>query len=175
MPLNPDGTNPEGPPAAVQRHRRMLHHLGVLHRSARALTGNDSDADDLVQESVKRVLERLDGWNELRNVRAYLFATLRNLHIEMGRQRSRNGIAVSLEAADGALAVPASQHARLEFWDVVRGLADLPDGQRDAVVAVGVDGLSYEEVAEEAGVPVGTVMSRLHRGRSTLRRRFDRS
>lgn len=152
-----------------------LHrYLASLRRYARGLVGNDFDADDLVQESVKRVLERLDAWGDLRNLRAYLFATLRNLHIELRRRDRRRGVAVPLDQADGALVVPPSQYARLELWEVIYALADLPDVQRETITSVGVEGMSYEDVAARSGVPMGTVMSRLYRGRRALRQNLER-
>jgi RNA polymerase sigma-70 factor, ECF subfamily len=163
------------PPHRTSARREGLHrYLASLRRYARGLAGNDFDADDLAQETVKRVLERLDGWDDLRNLRAYLFATLRNLHVELRRRDQRHGIEVPLDQADGALVVPPMQIARLELWEVVRALADLPEAQRETIASVGVEGMSYEDVAAQSSVPVGTVMSRLHRGRCALRRALGR-
>jgi len=144
-------------------------HIRSLRRYARALTGNSEDADDLVQESLRRALTYADTARRADNCRAYLFGILHNVRADHLARKARNREVPLEDHADG-LSCPAAQHGVLEIHDMARALALLPDDQREVVLLVGLEGLSYREVAGVLGVPVGTVMSRLSRGREALRR-----
>jgi len=170
---------PSGPPAP--RHPTaggapdLVEHIGALRRYARALAGNVTDADDLVQECLARVLARMRAWREVRDIRAYLFTTLHNVFID-ARRRSRNaGIEVPIDDANGHVVVPmhlvspASQLARLEVRDMLNALGRIPGEQREVVLLVGLEGMSYIQAAAILAIPIGTVMSRLSRGREALR------
>ena len=141
-------------------------HIEGLRRYALALTGNPSDADDLVQESLRRVLSHASSRNDIENWRAYLYATLHNVRIG---SYAKTGTHVSLDDFADEISCPAPQHAHIECQDLGRALALLPADQREVLLLVGLEGLSYREVAQAMSIPLGTVMSRLSRGRATLR------
>jgi len=147
----------------------LAEHVGALRRYARALAGSPVDADDLVQECLTRVLAQMRAWREVRDVRAYLFTTLHNVFIDTGRRRRSAGTEVPLDDVAGRLVLPATQILRLEVRDLIDALAQIPREQREVVLLVGMEGLSYGEAARVIGVPIGTVMSRLSRGREALR------
>jgi RNA polymerase sigma-70 factor, ECF subfamily len=164
----------DAPPA--NHHRReadgsaeIVTHVGALRRYARALVGNPSDADDLVQECLTRVLAQMRAWREVRDVRAYMFTTLHNVFIDNGRRKRSAGGEVPIDDVVGHLVSPPTQGIRLEVRDMVDALGQLPREQREVVLLVGVEGMSYVEAANVIGVPIGTVMSRLSRGREALR------
>lgn len=139
-----------------------------LRRYARALTGDASAADDLVQDCLERALTRLSLWRRGSNLRAWLFTIMRNVWLnELGRRAARPDFAASEDGLDQQSA-PANQTDRLVMRDLATALSHLSPDQREAVLLVGLEGLSYAEVAEVTGVPMGTVMSRLKRGRDRL-------
>jgi RNA polymerase sigma-70 factor (ECF subfamily) len=154
----------------------VLPELEVLGRVAMSLTRNRADAEDLVQETLlraHRAIGRFDG----RHPRAWLLTILRNTHLNSVRKR-RPELLRDAEAADRlASAGPADDGATAEdtvvdaAFDGVVGVAfrSLPDRFRSVVELVDLGGLSYQEAADALGVPIGTVMSRLHRGRARIR------
>lgn len=144
-----------------------------LRRYARALIGNPHDAEELVQESLVRALARPHFWDGIRDPRAYLFTILHNVHVDRLASRRRAGSQVDLDSVVAYLSHPAPQPAALELRDLQRGLAELPEEQRQVVLLIGLEGMSYQEAAEVLEVPLGTVMSRLSRGREALRRSMD--
>ncbi len=155
-------TVPESGPA-------LSHYILSLRRYAMALVGNREDADDLVQECLARALARTVAWNQVRNVRAYLFTILHNLYVDRAGSRKKAGIVVPIETAEAQLSTPACQEQGLRLRDLERALRLLPEEFRQVVLLVGMEGMSYRDTATALDVPVGTVMSRLSRGRETLR------
>ena len=154
----------------------VLEHIPGLRRYARALTGSAADADDLVQECLSRALARrrqAGDESDIRNLRAYLFTILHNAHIDRLSERRRWSYAVPEEALENLTARPAPQHGLLELHDLADALERLPEEQRQVVLLVGYEGLAYREAAEALDVPIGTVMSRLSRGREALRRMMN--
>lgn len=144
-------------------------HVKSLHRFATGLAGNPTDAEDMVQECLRRILDRMDRGAEIENLRAYLFQTLRNVHVDLCRKRSGRGDEVPAESEMiEAVSVPPNQEDRLRCGDIADALDRIPTDQREIVLLVCLEGLSYEEVAEILEIPVGTVRSRLHRGRAAL-------
>jgi len=141
----------------------------ALRRYARALVRDADAADDLVQDCLERALGRRHLWRPTGSVRAWLFTILHNIHANQARSRAGRGTEVAAEAADGALAQPADQDGRLAALDVIRALDSLDDGHRQVILLVALEGLAYREVADVLGIPIGTVMSRLSRGRDRLR------
>lgn len=143
--------------------------LPRLRRFGRALTGSAADADDLAQEACQRALRRGSLLREPHRLDAWLFSIMRNLWIDHGRSHAQRYRA-DLDAADGMIGTDgeAAAEQRLMLARVRAALALLPAEQRAVIVLVCVDGLSYREAAEVMNIPVGTVMSRLSRGRLAL-------
>jgi RNA polymerase sigma-70 factor (ECF subfamily) len=145
-------------------------HLDRLYRAAWAMTGAREDAEDLVQETYERVLRRPREIARDEDALPYLLGVLRNTWIDMVRARARRPtVPLELEVADSI--EPLDQVAARE---VFAAIAALPDDWRDTVAAVDVAGLSYAEAAEALGVPAGTIMSRLSRGRERVAERLGR-
>lgn len=151
-------------------YRSIEAEIPRLRRYARALTRDVSAADDLVQDCLARGLGKLHLWTEGTDLRAWLFTILHNQYVNQVRRAVREGAAVGLSEAEPQLTRGPDQGRRLELRDLDRALAQLPDEQRTVILLVGLEGMHYEEVAEIVGVPVGTVRSRLSRGRDALRR-----
>ena len=139
-----------------------------LRRYALAWTRDAAAADDLVQDCLERAVA---GWWRRRgdNVRPWLYAILHNLLVDHGRRQKRRGGMVPIEDVDEAMiGVAPAQEAGLNHGDVLRALDALPVEQRAVLLLVSVEDLSYAEAAAVLGVPIGTVMSRISRGRGRL-------
>jgi RNA polymerase sigma-70 factor, ECF subfamily len=141
-----------------------------LRRYARALTRDVIGADDLVQDCLTRALGKLHLWQEGSDLRAWLFTILHNQYVNHIRRAVREGAAVALNETEPMLSRAPQQGRRLELRDLERALARLPEEQRSVILLVGLEGMRYEEVAAVLDVPVGTIRSRLSRGREALRR-----
>jgi RNA polymerase sigma-70 factor, ECF subfamily len=151
----------------------LAQHIAALRRYARALLGDRIEADDLVQDCLTRALSRAHLWRPGTDLRAWLFTILHNIHINNLRSR-RVHVAANEDLSHGrnarAMAAPPDQDARLELRDLERALERIPDEQRQVLLLVGMEGMSYDEAARVVGVPIGTIMSRVARGRDALRR-----
>jgi RNA polymerase sigma-70 factor (ECF subfamily) len=158
--------------AADQTRSDIAAMLPRLRRFARALTGQVADADDIVQITVERALTRLEQFQPGTRLDAWLFSIARNAWIDEARARTRRmKVFAAAElgenvGGDGA----AHIHAKLEADDVWAAMRKLPEEQREAVALVCVEGLAYREAAEALGVPIGTLTSRLARGREALQK-----
>lgn len=141
-----------------------------LRRYARALTRDVVAADDLVQDCLTRALDKFHLWQEGTDLRAWLFTILHNQYVNRVRRAVREGVSVGLKDSEPLLTRPPHQGHRLELRDLERAIAKLPEEQRVAILLVGLEGMRYEEVAAVLNVPVGTIRSRLSRGRDALRR-----
>lgn len=148
----------------------LSDHLDRLYRAAWALCGSREDAEDLVQETYVRVLAKKRVIASEADTLPYLLTVLRNTYVSSLRKRGRRPRTAPLEESEERLAAPAAVTplARLEAREVFSAIAALPDDQRDALAAVDVAGLSYTEAAGALDVPVGTIMSRLYRGRNRV-------
>jgi RNA polymerase sigma-70 factor (ECF subfamily) len=145
----------------------LVAEIPRLRRYARALTGRTDAAEDLVQETLQRALEKWRLWQRERDLRPWLFSIMHNLHVDGHRRDQRVDF-----CADDDLPVPvqrASQADALELRDLERALALLPPEQREVLLLVGLEELSYTEVARALQIPQGTVMSRLSRARTRLK------
>lgn len=161
-------------PALCTGDQRVLEYVAALRRYAMLLVGDPHDADDLVQETLARVLVHLRTFRPVRDLRAYLYATMHNLFIDGHRRQRNTNHDTEVEEVIERLVAPASQLDRLEVRDLVRALRQIPDEQREVVLLVGLEGMSYSEAARVLDIPIGTVMSRLSRGREALRRLTQR-
>jgi len=151
-------------------YREIEAEIPRLRRYARALTRDLIAADDLVQECLTRALIKLHLWQQGTDLRAWLFTILHNQYINHVRRTAREGTAIGLSEREPLLARAPQQGSRLELRDLERAIAKLPRTQRSVILLVGLEGMSYGEVATALGVPVGTIRSRLSRGREALRR-----
>ena len=151
-------------------YRDIEAEIPRLRRYARALTRDIVTADDLVQECLTRALSKLHLWEQGTDLRAWLFTILHNQHINHVRRTAREGTAVGLSEREPLLARAPQQGIWLELRDLERALAKLPRTQRSVILLVGLEGMSYGEVATVLDVPIGTIRSRLSRGREALRR-----
>jgi RNA polymerase sigma-70 factor, ECF subfamily len=150
--------------------RNIEGEIARLRRYARALTRDVVAADDLVQDCLTRALDKLHLWQEGTDLRAWLFTILHNQYVNHVRRAVREGAVVGLSETEPLLTRAPHQGKRLELRDLERAIAKLPEEQRAVILLVGLEGMRYEEVAEVLDVPVGTVRSRLSRGREALRR-----
>lgn len=149
----------------------MLACLPRLRRYARVLTGERDSADDLVQDTLERAWQKLDSWQRGSDMRPWLFAIMHNLHADAHR---KPGLAtVELEAAGEAALLAAPGMEQTLALDLDAALRLLPAEQREVLLLVALEEMRYEEVAATLGIPVGTVMSRLSRGRERLRRLME--
>jgi RNA polymerase sigma-70 factor, ECF subfamily len=141
-----------------------------LRRYARALTRNLTSADDLVQNALVRAVTKQHLWQPGTNLRAWLFTILHNQHVNDVRRSVREGANVPIDDAVPVLTVEANAMAALQLRDLEAALGMLVPEQRQVILLVGLEGMSYEEVATILGIPIGTVRSRLSRGREQLRK-----
>ncbi|TNC65815.1 sigma-70 family RNA polymerase sigma factor [Rubellimicrobium roseum] len=145
---------------------QLPEHVASLRRYALVLTRNREDAEDLVQECLVRAIAAADTWRPGSDLRVWLFRILHNLHVSGLRKQKvrREATLVLPEAADGG------QHARLELQQTLRALDTLPEEQRQPIILVALQDMSYADAAASLDVPIGTFMSRLGRGRAAMRR-----
>ncbi|HVH74993.1 MAG TPA: sigma-70 family RNA polymerase sigma factor [Stellaceae bacterium] len=151
-------------------YREIEAEIPRLRRYARALTRDIVMADDLVQDCLTRALGKLHLWQEGTDLRAWLFTILHNQYVNHVRRSVREGAAVGLSDSEPLLTRAPHQGQRLELRDLERAIAKLPQEQKSVILLVGLEGMRYEEVAAVLDVPVGTIRSRLSRGREALRR-----
>ncbi|MCA1749480.1 MAG: sigma-70 family RNA polymerase sigma factor [Parasphingopyxis sp.] len=147
----------------------VIPHLRAFGRS---LSGNRDMADDLVQETLLKAWAARLRFQAGTNMRAWTFIILRNLFLSQMRRARFKGEWDEL-TADKLLAAPASQDRHIELADMQRALLRLPEPQREALILVGAGGFAYEEAAEICGCAVGTIKSRVARGRVALERLMD--
>jgi len=158
----------------MNKRQAVIDEIPKLRRFARALCGDRVLADDLVQDCLERALARLQSWRENTNMRAWLFTILRNLYINQLRSSARRPNETSFDESQEMMASTApTQGQRLLVRDLGAALQLLPGQHREVILLVGLEGMNYKQTAEILGVPVGTVMSRLSRGRETLRGLMD--
>lgn len=155
-----------------QVRRQIVALLPRLRRFGRAITHHASDADDLVQISIERALLRYEQWRPDAKFESWMFGIMRNAWIDEVRARGRRGQVLAPEEAGLDVGDNASE-AQLQLLSVHKAMATLPDEQRLAVALVLIEGLSYQEAAEALAVPIGTLTSRLSRGREALQKQLE--
>ena len=148
-------------------HEQIVTLLPRLRRFARNLTRNPHDADDIVQIAVERALMRLDQWRSDARLDSWMFKIVRNAWIDELRSRGRHG-KVFLPEEAGENVGTDSMARETDLLAVESAMARLPQEQREAVSLVLVEGLPYREAADVLDVPIGTLTSRLARGREAL-------
>jgi RNA polymerase sigma-70 factor (ECF subfamily) len=164
-----------------------MPYMSALYSAALRMTRNPSDAEDLVQETYLRAYRGFGGFQEGTNLKAWLYKILTNTFINTYRAKKRRPEQEQLDDVEdfylyrrlgGLEAVDADRSPEAEVLDAIpeesvkQALEDLPEQFRMAVLLADVEGFSYKEIAEITDVPIGTVMSRLHRGRKALQKRL---
>ena len=149
----------------------ILAEIPRLRRYARAMLGDRAAADDLVQDTLERAWSRYALWRAGSDLRAWLFSIMHNLRVDQLRRPSVP--THSIDEDDFEVPTRATQADRLEVRDLESALRQLPDEQREVLLLVALEDLGYAEIASTLGIPVGTVMSRLARGRERLRLLMD--
>jgi RNA polymerase sigma-70 factor (ECF subfamily) len=149
---------------------RMVAVLPRLRRFAHALTGNTEQADDLVQDACLRALSRIDLWQPGTRLDSWMYRIAQNIWLDRVRANKVRGETLGLDVTEGIAGSDGRvvTESELTLKAVAAAMARLPAEQRATVALVCIEGASYKEAAEIAGVPVGTVMSRLARARRTL-------
>lgn len=155
------------PGARENVHEQIVALLPRLRRFARNLARNPHDADDVVQIALERALLKLDQWRRDARLDSWLFKIVRNAWIDELRSRGRRD-RMFLAAEAGENVGDATLDREADLMSVQSAMAKLPEDQRTAVSLVLVEGLSYKEAADVLEVPIGTLTSRLARGREAL-------
>ncbi len=167
-----------------QFEAEALPHMDALLRTALRMTRNPGDAEDLVQEAMTKAYRSWDKFESGTNCRAWLFRIMTNIFINEYRSKSRTPIALSVDEVDdgflyGQLATAGSQRtpeedlfAKILDKDVKNAISELPEDYRLVVMLSFVEGFAYQEIADIVDLQLGTVKSRLHRGRKLLQKRL---
>lgn len=158
------------------RKAAIVSEIPRLRRYARSLLHERDAADDLVQDCLVRALSRLDNWQTGESPRSWLFTVMHHVFIDQKRRSGRRGEAAMLPLDAGeAQAAPAEQFGNAASRDIIDALQAISPDRRAALVLVTIEGFSYAEAANILGVPAGTLMSRISRGREELRALLDDS
>lgn len=155
-----------------QFREQMVALIPSLRAFARGLCGNRDLADDLAQEAMARAWAARESYTPGTNFRAWMYMILRNQFYTTIRKNARM-TSWDPEAAERLLVAPATQHVGIDLADVERALGKLPVEQREMLMLVAAGGMSYEEAAEVTGCALGTVKSRIARGRAALAKLID--
>ena len=147
--------------------QQLLTWVPRLRRYARALAASRADADDLVQDTLERAWAKSALWRGVADMRAWLFSIMHNLHVDAIRRPRISTVTMNDDIPEVALA--PTQGERLAVLDLQAALDLLPVKQKEIVLLVALEDMAYAEVAKTLGIPIGTIMSRLSRGRERLR------
>jgi RNA polymerase sigma-70 factor, ECF subfamily len=144
-------------------------HVPSLRRYAYALTHDREHADDLVQDCLERAIRKRRLWRPTGPLRAWLFKVLLNVYRNDLRRRRRSPALIPIDSLATEPQVAAVQSVRLALAETATAIATLPVDQREAILIVTLDGMSYREAASVLEIPIGTLMSRIDRARAALR------
>ncbi|HET6272490.1 MAG TPA: sigma-70 family RNA polymerase sigma factor [Bacteroidota bacterium] len=160
--------------------REALPHMDLLYNYGLRMTNNTADADDLVQETYLKAFRFWDKYEKGTNIRAWLFRILKNSYINRYRRETKEPEMVDYDDVQNFYNTVRGESSETNDLqetlfgnllddDVAKAIAALPDDFRTVVILCDIEGLTYEEIAEFVDIPLGTVRSRLHRGRKLLR------
>ncbi|MFZ4622090.1 MAG: sigma-70 family RNA polymerase sigma factor [Bacteroidota bacterium] len=166
-------------PKHKEFEQQTLPHMEVLYNYGLRMTGNKEDASDLLQETYLKAYRFWDKFEQGTNLRAWMFRIMKNTYINLYRKESKEPDKVDYEEIEGYYNLVRDQSSddndlqqkmfgQLLDDDVSKALEMLPEEFRTVVILCDIEGLAYEEIAEFLQIPVGTVRSRLHRGRKLL-------
>jgi RNA polymerase sigma-70 factor, ECF subfamily len=147
----------------------VVGQLGSLRRYARSLTRNETDAEDLVQDTLVRAYERRSHFRNGGNLKGWLLSILHNGFIDSKRSSQAEARRIEAMASVAAASLQPSQEHSIRLSEVREGFFSLPEEQRAALHLVAIENLSYEEASAALGIPIGTLMSRISRARAALR------
>ena len=150
--------------------RLLEAQLPRLRRYARALTRDPSRADDLVQDTLVRALAKQHLYQDGTNLRAWLFTLMHNQHVNNARRNVREDNSLDVDTVAAHLVAVTDPTASRQLHELDEAIGKLAMEQRQVILLIGLEGMSYEETAAILDVPIGTVRSRLSRGREALRR-----
>jgi RNA polymerase sigma factor (sigma-70 family) len=146
----------------------LAGHLPRLRRFAHGLTRDAADADDLTQQTAERALKSRDQWQPGTRLDSWAYRIMRNLWIDTARARQRRDKVLAPAELGETIGTAGDAESRVELHYLMRAMDRLPDEQREAVALVMIEGLAYAEAADVLEVPIGTLTSRLVRGRQAL-------
>jgi len=149
-------------------YQLIVPYIPNLRRYARALVGDREGADDLVQDTLERAVRKFHLWRP-GDLRAWLFSIMHNVFVNQLKARK---IAYEVEI-DDSIAAPISSVTSTDLMDLDRALTAISPDQREVVLLIALEDMTYAEVGRALGIPIGTVMSRLSRGREKLRRLME--
>jgi RNA polymerase sigma-70 factor (ECF subfamily) len=153
-------------------HRLVEQEIPRLRRYARALARNADRADDLVQDTLVRAIAKAHLWQPGTDIRAWLFTIMHNQNVNEVRRAIRDHANVDVEEC-AKLAATTDPTVSRQLRELERALAQMLEEQRQVILLVGLEGMSYEDAAAILNVPIGTIRSRLSRGRESLRKLLD--
>jgi len=151
-------------------NRRLEREIPRLRRYARALTRNMVLADDLVQETLMRAVHKQHLWEPGTDLHAWLFTIMHNQYVNQVKRIIRDSAIIELNECAQSLVATTDPTASRQLRELERALGELPEEQREVILLVGLEGMSYDQAAAILNVPVGTIRSRLSRGREALRK-----
>ena len=151
-------------------NRRLEREIPRLRRYARALTRNMVLADDLVQETLMRAVRKQHLWQPGTDLHAWLFMIMHNQYANQIKRIMRDSAIIELKECAHNLVATTDPTASRQLRELERALGELPEEQREVILLVGLEGMSYDQAAAILNVPVGTIRSRLSRGREALRK-----
>jgi RNA polymerase sigma-70 factor (ECF subfamily) len=155
--------------AMSEFNRLIEHQIPRLRRYARALTRDSNRADDLVQDTLVRAIAKAHLWQAGTDIRAWLFTIMHNQYVNNVRHAMCEQATVDVDQVASTLVATSDPTASRQLSELDRALGQLSKGQREVVLLVGLEGMSYDEAAKILQVPIGTVRSRLGRAREALR------
>ena len=147
----------------------IVPYIPNLRRYARALVGDREGADDLVQDTLERAVRKFHLWRP-GDLRAWLFSIMHNVFVNQLKARR---IAPEVDIDETQIAAPIPTVTGIDVGDVQRALSRLAPEQREVLLLIALEDMTYADVSRALGIPIGTVMSRLSRGRERLRRAMN--